>query len=423
MLRARLVLAHDRFADAEGLLVKALRGTGPLATEASETLVKLYKLEGRFDEARRLVLHVSNTYHDPAGVLREMEKLGSSNPMGLEAIRSTLEKAAKNAPDDDRIWLGWANLATRTGRLDEAQRHLDECLRKRPDDPAVWKARLDWALAGENASEVKRAIRHLPPDRFSPSEVLNLRAWLAAQAGDTAGERRAHEALWRANPAAFTLSPAWRTWRRSKVVMRKQLSSAVVAPDSIGSNTTTRYTSKSSIRATQPPRPGWLKRLAATSNHSRSGNSSCVLNPVTAQRRSRSQGSHNSKPTGPWALRSTISSTNWTPYRVRPEQQSVLRRLRICPTLPTTPRPPVSVSRFNNGASSLRQMPETMSGGVGLLDFDSDGWLDVYVTQAGPFLPIWWHRTLRATAYIATGGMAHLRTSPSHPVLALRSGL
>ena len=28
-------------------------------------------------------------------------------------------------------------------------------------------------------------------------------------------------------------------------------------------------------------------------------------------------------------------------------------------------------------------MPETNSGGVGLLDFDGDGWLDVYCVQGG----------------------------------------
>ena len=195
MFRARLRLEHDRFADAEEFLLIALRGAGPHATEARETLVKLYKLQGRFDEARILVHEATQSYPDTAGLLREMERLGSNNPSGIEAIRSTLEKASRNAPNDDRIWLGWANLAIRTGRLDEAGKRLDDCLRRRPLDFAVWKARLDWALAREDVPEVKRAIRHLPPERLPPTAVLNLRAWLADRAGDVANERRAHEEI------------------------------------------------------------------------------------------------------------------------------------------------------------------------------------------------------------------------------------
>ena len=42
---------------------------------------------------------------------------------------------------------------------------------------------------------------------------------------------------------------------------------------------------------------------------------------------------------------------------------------------------------FENGAEPSRQLPETMSGGVGLLDYDGDGWLDVYCVQGGPFPP------------------------------------
>src|SRR5262249_11991358 len=45
------------------------------------------------------------------------------------------------------------------------------------------------------------------------------------------------------------------------------------------------------------------------------------------------------------------------------------------------------VFTFDNGLSADHQLPETMGGGVGVLDFDGDGWLDIYVVQGGPFPP------------------------------------
>ena len=38
---------------------------------------------------------------------------------------------------------------------------------------------------------------------------------------------------------------------------------------------------------------------------------------------------------------------------------------------------------FDNGRTPMCLIPETISGGVGLIDFDGDGWLDVYCVQGG----------------------------------------
>ena len=85
--------------------------------------------------------------------------------------------------------------------------------------------------------------------------------------------------------------------------------------------------------------------------------------------------------------------------------------------------------RFDNGATPARQIPETMSGGVGLLDYDGDGWLDVYLVQGGPVSPRpdQADRTL-AIACSATGGRhfrgchRRLRHRQSRAGLRPRSG-
>ena len=107
------------------------------------------------------------------------------------------------APDDDRVWLGKANLAIRAGSYDEAARWLDACLRRRPEDVPVWRARLDWAVATNRVAEAREAAEHLPAEESTPAQVHRLAAWFAARRGDVESERRALERLIAADPADF----------------------------------------------------------------------------------------------------------------------------------------------------------------------------------------------------------------------------
>ena len=200
MLRVRLLMKRDRFAAAEELLPAALRAKGNHAIEARETLFALFNLEGRFAEARSLVQHGWDSYPDRFSLLRQLAFLESINPLPIEKIRPTLEEAALHSPDDDRIWLGRANLAVRTGEFARARNWLDECLLRRPRDAAVWKSRLDLALATGDEALAREAIGHLPPDGVAPEEVLTLRAWFAAKSGDHNRERQTLEQLLERTP-------------------------------------------------------------------------------------------------------------------------------------------------------------------------------------------------------------------------------
>ena len=82
----------------------------------------------------------------------------------VETVRACLDQAARLAPDDDRVWLGRANLAIRTGAYDEAERWLDACQQRRPDDVPVWRARLSWGIA-TNRIDVVQAGPDAPAGR------------------------------------------------------------------------------------------------------------------------------------------------------------------------------------------------------------------------------------------------------------------
>jgi hypothetical protein len=72
-----------------------------------------------------------------AEVLRTRWLVDDGSASTLDAVERRLDEAGREAPDDDRVWLGRACLAIRKERLDEADEWLKKCLARRPDDPVV----------------------------------------------------------------------------------------------------------------------------------------------------------------------------------------------------------------------------------------------------------------------------------------------
>ena len=197
-IMARLRLLHDsgRLAFVEQLVIDAANDPRNDRTDLLVLLVPIYSQIGRSDEAERLIEgrweHLNErgeaTPEQSIKLVRVHIELTWKAP-SLESLRVYLDQVGRLAPDDDRVWLGRANLALRTGAHDEAKRWLDACQGRRPADLAVWRARLKLGIATDRVDVVREAIEHVPAAESTPAELHRLTAWLCCRRGDVDRER------------------------------------------------------------------------------------------------------------------------------------------------------------------------------------------------------------------------------------------
>jgi tetratricopeptide (TPR) repeat protein len=395
-------LAGDfgRFADAETILESLLESTPPGADRdnARRTLAELYFWQGRRADVVRLIeaawLHTT----DPVGDLRDHWKAENS-PTLIDVVRSEVERAAASAPDDDRVWLAQASIASQTGRPADADAFLKRCLEARPEDPAVWRARLELARGRDDLEGARACLARLPASAFAEDARLDLQAWLARRAGDPAAERAALEKLVRTSPAdipaldrlAVLAAEAGDAERARE--LRRRKGAADAAKD--------RY--RIILEETvAPDRFAELGGLAETLGRTFEARGWWVLREAYV-------------PTDPAAARALAVLGRKPPAPETPPAGTLADLFAAAPGAvgPKTTTDPIAgaspgskataaaaVPRFrddaeavglrfeyDNGRSRQRQIPETTAGGVGLLDYDGDGWMDVYAVQGGTFPP------------------------------------
>jgi enediyne biosynthesis protein E4 len=210
-IRGRMRLLHEsgQLAAAEQLITDAARDPRNDRTALLVLLVPMYSDLGRIDEAERLIEdrweHLNQKGEgalEPAVKLVRQHIELSLKSTPVETVRAFLDQSAKLAPDDDRVWLGRANLAIRTEAYEEAKRWLDLCQRRRPEDVPSWRARLSWGMATNLTDVVQQALTHLPAEESNKAGLHRVNAWLARQRGDDTQERRELELLVEADPAA-----------------------------------------------------------------------------------------------------------------------------------------------------------------------------------------------------------------------------
>jgi tetratricopeptide (TPR) repeat protein len=194
--RMRLLNESGQLAEAERLVYAAAADRRNDKTAMLVMLVPVFSGLGRLDEAKALIEdrweHLNARDEgalEPAINLLRLHIELTLIATLIESQRAFVDQAARRAPEDDRVWLGRANLAIRRGEYDEAGRWLDACEQRRPDDFAVWRARLNWGVASNRSDVVEHAMKQPGATLLAPTEVHRLNAWLAAKRGQVAAER------------------------------------------------------------------------------------------------------------------------------------------------------------------------------------------------------------------------------------------
>jgi tetratricopeptide (TPR) repeat protein len=209
--RTELKIERGLLGDAEQLVIDAQKNAPDHGFTLNALLAPIYCQQGRFEEAGRLIEAEWDQMNqngegasEKAINLVRMHTDLERKIAPPEVIRSYLEQAARLSPKDDRVWLGRANLAIRDGSFEQAAGLLNDCLRERPDNIAVWRAKLSLAIATNQLATALEALKHLPFDECAPVQIPKLAAWIARQHGDLDAERRALELVIEAVPADFS---------------------------------------------------------------------------------------------------------------------------------------------------------------------------------------------------------------------------
>ncbi len=392
LARARTLVGDlGRFADAEVVLETALRQRGQGRGEVRDTLGQLYFWESRRDAMRRLILDGWSETSRPAEELRDLWQINDAT-VQLDEVSNAVEDAARLAPDDDRVWLAQAGLAMQAGHFQEAERLLDSCLKERPNDPAVWRARLQWARGADNFVVAENTLQHLPADSLSDAECLELRAWLAAKRGQTGEEQKALDALIEKEPGQ-TRALERLAVLASQAGMREQ-AETLRHRKAVMDEAKDRYR-RLLVDHVPTERLPELAELADTLGRRFEAKGWWLLasriepeNPKVAEAIERLRGQREAAP-------QKVSGTLADRLNELQSQDPAVSSKTVLASASAGPIPEFSDDAekaglsfvFENGRSPQCQLPETTAGGVGLLDYDGDGWLDVYVVQGGAFPP------------------------------------
>ncbi|WP_083712779.1 FG-GAP repeat domain-containing protein [Paludisphaera borealis] len=392
--RARLAIKHlGAFRDAETLLTALRDRKDPASARSDWMLAELWIWQGRMGEVRRVFegLFGKVRSDDRRTALREHWRLDAMLE-GREDADQPLQAATERSPDDDRAWLARANIALRSGKLDEAGDWLRRCEAQGKGDAAVNRLRVQWAMSADRPDEVRRGLLDLSADRLEPVDALAIRAWTAGRAHDNRAEADALEGRLAIEPDSVSaldrlaVLAAERGDRERAVEIRRNR--AKIEED----RQAYRRLMIGDLQVLTPARLEDCARLAEALGRTFEARGWWTLvlerasNSKVARERLEALAAQPPRPTRVSTAEFQSLLASLVSSSLAKETEGVATKTRGLAFVDRAKDAGLAFV-YENGETEIHQIPETIGGGVGLLDYDGDGRLDVYFTQGGAIPP------------------------------------
>lgn len=204
---AQAFLMLDRARDAEAALL-ALMDDDPLHPpdpgiyhDASQELLKIYAAEDRWDDAYPIIWkafdHAAPPDRPRMLTMRIRCELERVSPVERVKI---LRKYVAADPADFEALRALADAELAVGQRAEAIRHIEECLRGRPEDARVWRDYLTMLQSMGERDAFREAIARVPKAAEGEPEIWMFRGQVKERDGDFEGAAADYRQALERNP-------------------------------------------------------------------------------------------------------------------------------------------------------------------------------------------------------------------------------
>ena len=386
--------SQGRLKEAETLYRKGLLNLNPLSMEIRHALLQLLWLEHRLDEVAPLIQEnwIEKKRSRSADASETIANLRAHLSLDLEVypiehVRQKLESASQKSLNDEGVQIGLANIAFISGKTDQSEVLIQQLSKKTPVNSTVLQLELQLAILQNNADKIEELQKNLDRNLINPELVVRIGSIKAVQHGDTSKKIEILEDYLKTHPGDIR---AIEELAETFISIGQIDKSARLRKDRIEIDQTRRnyanlvgsdFKANASILATSAERLGrWFEAIAfheilARTNSKLEGLGKKISDLDKMMKLSQD-------PTGLWLLIDQISQSN-QPVKTLVQSSSEKKHI---PLFSDITKFPVGLDFiFKSGRTSQLQLPETMSGGVALLDFDNDGHLDIFALQGGDF--------------------------------------